>query len=616
MTIHIHVTDFRRVETARVVLDKLAFIGGHNGNGKTSLTQAIGIAMTGEKMPAKLGLTKLAECGVLVRSGTPEATIKVSVGAPPGPEATSWASMTYPNPEYKQGPGEPIRCSRYAVGLESVLDLDDKKRAMELARILKTEPSFGDLLDAIQRAEVISRDGLPRDPLEDAEAKEMEALGLDPESTYDLRLYRYVVSLWRDIQGKGWEAVLKTVQEAGRKHKASWEVTTGEKAYQPTGADSWTPDNPNWDASLLTVSRESLEADITRARDALESEVGQGAVDKDLIARLQAASEAYDLAGHNKAAQTLAQYETEIPKEEAKLAALPKPEDTPVVVTCPHCGADSQLIVQHGKEPLLQKEIVGLSAEENAARRKAIQDQTDLVNRYKSAAQGYRTQCDRFETDKKQAAEAKTKLDELLAAPDNSEAIDAARKALDVAQERLKLREQKEAADKYHRAVQANQKVIDILAPDGLRKRKLGGVLEVFNSTQLAPICEAGGFPKVVLDDRMGFRLGGFPFPLLAESHQFIVRTVVQLAIARILADPLVVIDGVDVLDTKFRRGMLNAVLNHGIPAIMLGTINTPEKMPPAFKLAGGTSYWLDNGVARQVVDLVEGKAVFAGGAA
>jgi rubredoxin len=608
--IQFNITDFRRVETARIAIDRVAVVAGLNGNGKSSLAQAMGISLTGERMPAELGLTKLAECGVLVRSGAPEASLAVAFLADGAEEPYASARMTYPNPEYKQGQGEPIRCSRYAVGLESVLDLDDKKRAMELARILKTEPSFADLLTEIRRADIIAKDGTPKDPIDEAEAKHMEELGLNPDSNYDLITYRYVAEMWRDIQGTGWDSVLKTVREAGRKYKSHWELTTGEKAYQPTGADTWLPQDANWDSALLSVSKESLQRDITDARDMLEGEIAKGAVDQHEVTRLQADIDAYVFADHEKARTTLAQYEDEIPKEEAKLAALPKPEDVPVVVCCPHCGADSQLVTETGKPPRLQADIVGITAEENAARRKAIDDQQAIVTRYKTSRDGWAAQVQRWQQSKRGADDAKVKLDELLARPDNSATIDAARKAVAKAEIKLELRDKKEKADKYHRAVQGNQKVIDILAPEGLRKAKLTKVLESFNAAILGDICTALGFRPVVLDEAMRFKYAGFPYGLAAKSEQWRIRAVVQLAIAKLEGAPLVVLDGADILAPPNRWALIKGVMALGIPAVITMTLAAPEKMPPMWKQDGAQAYWMDNGVARRVVNVADGKAV------
>lgn len=609
--IRFHITDFRRVETARIALDRVAVVAGLNGAGKSSLSQAMGITLTGERMPAELGLTKLAECGVLVRSGAPEAKLSVAFQADGNEEAYAIASMTYPNPEYK-GMGAPIRCSRYAAGLESIIDLDDKKRATELAAILKTEPTFADLLGSVRAADVISKDGLPKDPIETAEETHMVELGMDPDSNFDLRLYRYVATLWRDIQGQGWDAVLKQVQAAGRKHKSHWEITTGEKAYQPTGADTWIPQDPNWDNGLLAISKESLEADITKAREELEGEIAKGAVDRDAVERLKAEAEAYNPVEHTKARDTLNQYNEELPKEEAKLAALARPEDTPTTVCCPHCGAEAQLILQAGKPPVLQAEIVGLSAEENAARRAAIAEQQGKVERYRTACTGWASTVERHQQAQRAAEDAKAKLNVLLARPDNSAAIDAARKAVAVAEIKLELRQKKEAADKYHRAVQANQKIIDILAPDGLRKHKMLKVLESFNESILAPICAGLGFKPVTLDEAMRFRYAGFPYALVAKSEQWRIRSVVQLAVAKLDGSPLVVLDGADILAPPNRWAFIKGVVALGIPAVVTMTLAAAEKMPPMWKMDGATAYWMDDGVARQVTGINDGKAVLA----
>lgn len=594
------IRNYRRVESAKFGVSAIAFVGALNGNGKTSLAQAVGALMTGERIPPGLPLN-LSEAGALVRSGAPDARLSLEME---GDDLQGGAVLTYPKAEYKTN-GVPPRCSTFAAGLESVLDMDAKKRGLTLARYLKSEPTKEDLLQAIARANIVAQEGKPKDAATDEEKADMESLGLSPDKPYDLRLYRYFAAVWKGIETGSWDTVLKDAKGYGQKQKGAWESITGEKAYQPTGADTWRPKTADWDDELLTTSVETLEAEVVEAHQTLEAEIAKGAVDKAEVNRLQQVADSYKAGEHNKARDTLAQYEVEIPKEEAKLAALPKPEDVPIIVSCDHCGADNQLVIGHGQDGTttyaLRAQIEGISAEENAARRKAIADQQGIVSRYKTQRDNYARMVERFQADKEAAAAAKAKLDELLAAPDNSEAIEAARSKLAQAKGRLEAKLQKDKADKAHRNVQNNQRLIDILAPDGLRRKKLVDVVESFNGGILGPLCEAAGWQPVTIDEDMQFRYGGFPHHLLAESHQYRVRVVVQTAMARLDSSAMVVIDGADVLDRKARIGLLQMVMGTQIPALLLATYDTPDKLPQLYKVPGGATYWLENGVLQSV---------------
>jgi hypothetical protein len=85
---------------------------------------------------------------------------------------------------------------------------------------------------------------------------------------------------------------------------------------------------------------------------------------------------------------------------------------------------------------------------------------------------------------------------------------------------------------------------------------------------------------------------------------------VVQLAIAKLEGAPLVVLDGADILAPPNRWALIKGVIALGMPAVITMTLAAPEKMPPMWKQAGAAAYWMDNGVARRVANVADGKAV------
>jgi hypothetical protein len=595
--IRFDIRDFRRLERATLSVEGVTFVGGRNGHGKTSLAQAIGALLTGSRIPPGLPL-KLSEAGALVRSGAADAGLSLKT------DGGGTASLSYPKAEYKTK-GDALHASSYAAGQVSILDLPDKERAVELARYLKSEPSLLDLIEAIREAGLVSDLSVSNPTTEETAA--MDGLRLGPG---DLCLYRYARMVWTDIEANGWDAALKRAREFGARQKGAWETVTGEKAYQPTGADTWRPRSPDWSDDLLSVSQETLEAEAADRLRLLEEAIGKGAVDKAEIDRLQSVVNR----GAPPPLQDAADAEAMITDARRKLDELPRPSGAAIMVTCPHCGAESRLVVGSGAGGAATYALDAdggepLSEEESRGRESMIDIARVNLRRAEGALADILRNNAATETALRDFLKAEARLAELRALPDNGPAIEAARTALAAARARLDLRKRKEDADKIHRAIQDNQALVAILAPEGLRRRKLAEVVSAFNDGILAPLCETAGWEPATLDEDLTFRYGGFPAGLLAESHLFRLRAVLQFACARVDDSAMVVVDGADVLDRQGRIGLLKLAMAAGIPTLILATYDTPEKLPALYKVPGGATYWLEHGRLRPVADAVPAAA-------
>ncbi|RMD61382.1 MAG: hypothetical protein D6826_10040, partial [Alphaproteobacteria bacterium] len=158
----------------------------------------------------------------------------------------------------------------------------------------------------------------------------------------------------------------------------------------------------------------------------------------------------------------------------------------------------------------------------------------------------------------------------------------------------------KREADRIHTAIEANQHVIDVLAPGGLRARKLAEAVRRFNAEALAPLCEAAGWRAVTLDNGLEPTYGGRPYALLSASEQYRVRATLQVAMARLDGSEAVILDAADILDRRGRNGLFKMLIAAGLPALIGMTITDPEKTPPPDLAASGRgmTYWIENGIA------------------
>jgi hypothetical protein len=132
----------------------------------------------------------------------------------------------------------------------------------------------------------------------------------------------------------------------------------------------------------------------------------------------------------------------------------------------------------------------------------------------------------------------------------------AAKQGLERAQHRVAARRQKKEADDLHQKIAGNDALLDILAADGLRAKKLAHVLELFNLAQLGRLSRAAEWNLVTIDAEMNLAYGGRRYALLSTSEQYRVRAVLQLAMAQLDGSQMVVFDAADVLDGTTRSGL------------------------------------------------------------
>ena len=203
----------------------------------------------------------------------------------------------------------------------------------------------------------------------------------------------------------------------------------------------------------------------------------------------------------------------------------------------------------------------------------------------------------------KQLAELQTKLTELRAELKSKET------ARD--QEVQKMRAADQATSRTEKATEAHEDVkawvaiSDALKPDGIPSELLGAALEPFNS-MLTEFSGIAGWPSARVYDDMGIGFGQHEYELCGESHQWRADTLITCAIAAISGIKFVVLDRFDCLDLQGRGDALalidDLIANADLEcALVLATLKSkPTGLPDHVQ-----AEWIENGVVQSAAEQV-----------
>ena len=550
--IAIKLRDFRGCERADLECAPIALLAGKNAAGKSSVAQAVGAAASGNALPVA-GLTK-AMTGMLVRSGAANGTVELT-----GDGGTVW--MAWPAAAARQEGGEPPQASQYAAGLSSVLTLPQRDRARVLSDVLKALPTHDDVSTAL--AEV----------------------GWAPERCE---------AAWKLIEEQGWDGAHAARRDRGAELKGRWRQVTGAN-YGSRIAAAWRPDLADLDEGELIDAVRHARAGLEKAQTAAavsSVEQAQLRTEASLVGALTA-SEAI-------AATDVDRAQAEVSAAQEARAALPSAEQ-PVTHPCPYC--DQPIIVQNARPRLVKSEVAPLQDSELKARRLAIADADGKI-----AHAGDALNAARQKLAKAQAAveNARRAQERIAASPGTAEpgmSVEALRAEVARTEKRLAEYRTKVEADEINAQIERNEQLLEVLAGDGLRAKKLSRVLDVFVGRQLKALTDAAGWAAVTVDAEMNVAMG-LPYALLSKSEQYRVRAVFQVAMAIIDGSDLVVLDEADILDGPTRSGlfkMLDAATQEGLAALVCMTLSRRDQAPDLAAIGMGRSYWLEAGVAEPI---------------
>lgn len=551
------VRNYRRVERADIDLSRIALVAGQNGAGKTSLHQAVAAVLTRRTSP--MGIAKKDAAQMVLRGAQSGESRAIHDGGA--------ASVSWPSCEASAEGTAPPSATLFAAGLASILDLKPEDRAKALAGYVNAAPTVTDLYGAMN----------------------------DAGYTDDA-----VRKVWESIEAKGWDAIHSKAVENGASLKGQWEGVTGERWGAAKG-EAWAP--AGWTLDLASADVSSLQREVGEAKAALEGSIAKSAVSSAELDRLRADARGPDAETMGKMRAAVAGQRETIDHFEAERAALP-PAENDSGIPCPSCG--KHLVVDRawkGETSLKLAETVPEAVlKERRAARAALDGRCANLRDDLAKLQSGLT---RLETEERAAELAKAKLAEITTADTNSIAtpaaeVEARRQALTQAEAALASVNAKLAAAKVHAGIAKNILLINILAPDGLRRNKLAAGLDAFNAG-LAKLSAAAGWPAVRLDETLDAHYGLEPFWNCSESQQMRVRVTLQVAMAQTDQSSAVLIDRADMLDQKGRNGLFGLLKAAGLPALVLMTANNPDKVPPLARAGLGRSYWLQAGTLAEI---------------
>jgi hypothetical protein len=546
------VNAFRRIKKIEITIsDTVTLIAGKIEQGKTSLLHAIGAVTTSESMLSLLGLTQ-KNALLLLHTGQPKATIISETG-----DGMSGISF----PENKRvSEGTPLEISVWASGLKNILDEPLKTRSEIMSKILKSEPD---------------------------QKRLFEELGKFTNSLAGN------ARLWDTIQVQGWDAAHEQAKTKGIELKRDWRNVTGIN-YGSNKSDGWVPDT--WDFDLTNAIEEDLQNAVDEEKQWLEIAIASETIDELDNAKIEDAKKRLpELEGKLKIAESyLSRIKTSYQATKTAINTMPEAKQ-PVIQKCPNCSIDLSIIdgkIQ--KYEAIEEDII-------EQRKKEIDDLKKSLAIIDSE----------IETSNKNIIEIKSEISEckkIIDAPAAGEKSDSikqpkataedCRQYLKKAEDRLSAFRAKKSADAISGRIKLNQKIIDILAPDGLRLVTLESKMKEFNSL-LAKISNISGWGEIYLNKDMTINHRGWPYPLLISgSAQWRVRLAMQIAIAQVLGDSLVLIDGADILDSENRNSLIKLLIKLKLRAVIAMTVDSKEKLPNLEKV-GGVGYWIEDGVIR-----------------
>lgn len=586
---HIHAKNF--IGLAEVVLpitSPVCLIAGPNAAGKSSLRDAIALALTGDM--ARVRLKK--EAGALVRDGAKKAEIKVTDADGDERRVTITAAGAITDNRPKGTAPDPM--------LNYVLDA---QRFASLDAAARREFLFGLMAVKLDR----------------------EAVGAKLRGRgHDEKRIANVLPMLRS----GFPAAHDEAKAHAGNARAAWKAVTGE-AYGTTKAETWEAEAPPAfsEAGLADAiaSVQTIEQDIAGQQQAIgtiEAEARARAAAQQKLLNLQPAIDMTQRRREKLAADErgLKAAEDALHAAEAKAGNAPRvglehdlAEALAWAATFVPEGLHDNAEYRDGLAALEAYEAqhgkLGAQAGDPAARQ-ALPALRDAARLMASAVQHSSRDLRASEEAEAQAkalreqlavafdadalARGRTALADLRGRLTTARAEEARRRALKTAAADAD-KKTKDAAE-HHADAQAWDAIAEALSPNGIPAEMLAKALGPINE-RLAQSAADTTWPAVTIDGEMAVTLGGRPYGLCSESERWRADAMLAEAIANLSGCGLLVLDRADVLDPASRGDLLAwmGVLadNNEIGTALL--FATLKGMPSALP-DGIEAHWIEGG--------------------
>lgn len=600
---NIEVTNFQGLRHAALaVSEPVLLVSGFNGAGKSSLLDAISMALTGQ--PRRVSLKK--DMAKLVTEGAKKGEAVVSWTGATGEQESAAVAL----PSGKGAPLVDLPCLPFVLDASKFAALDEKERRRVLFGLTGASASPNEI------------------------AKRLADKGAEA----------CLIERIKPMLRTGFDAAVVQAKEYASEARGAWKAITGE-AYGSEKAEVWEPET----VTAIEVKPEDLEA-VSRELSVVELDL----------------SEAQQTIGGHKAAMAAADQRQQRIAELRETAALLQRRqhklgnDSADLKHWQGQLAAAEAAAAGGKQGLVHDMARNLAdwqalALRTAGVREADSDLTTpwavleemdraklLLERYTaehgtlaetgaadaqlakrvSEFQGYVDNLSRTvandERDLKASQDAAAQLQALeveTAGIPTAEAMANAEQAIhDLRQQRDRLMAKQQALQDAHRAQADRGKIIteaaghhtavkswtliaDALAPTGIPAEILAGALAPVN-TMLADLSAAAGWQPVQIGSDIGVEFGGRAYGLLSESERWRCDALLAIAIASLSGLRFVVLDRYDVLDLPSRGQIIRLLMARTQDgtldsAIIAGTMKAPMASTPP----GLQAVWVEGGV-------------------
>lgn len=575
----------------------VALIAGKNGAGKSSIQEAVRMALTGE--PVRVSLKK--EYGALLSEGADAGFAEVRF------DDDRMCSIVLPG-----GKGSHAE----AAALPYVLD------AQRFARMNDNE-----------RRQFLF--GLMGVKMDGAAIKErLIAKGFDAAK----------VDQVMPILRAGFDAASKEAADKARDAKAAWKTVTGGETWGKDKSAAWQP------AAVACTAEDAEKAlvDIRRviaADDAdigkLQQEIGAGKAE---IARRQSA-ESRRMELHTQAEQIgriqarldrdtpeLAEWEKKVEETRARAGGKPNPKAPGEYLLRGLASVTGEFLALSTEYPEVQwpsdlinraaahhAEYVKLHGDPAPANEPAGPDPEAVADlpKHEQARDLMKSAVANAQRDLEAAKAAKAEYDRILAEQGTAlpDVAGLEKTLREITQRRDQYREEerqtierarlaagrdKQIADaaRHHADVLAWTDIADALAPDGIPGEILAEALGPIND-RLHVSAGFAEWEQVVIHSDMRITYGLRDYALISESEKWRTDAMIAEAVAHISGLKLLVLDRFDVLDMKGREDLLywlDGMAQDGDihTALIFGTLKTL----PALNFETIDAFWIENGAA------------------
>lgn len=577
----------------------VTLFAGKNGAGKSSLQEAIRMAMTGESV--RVGLKK--DYGALVTEGQESGFVEVET-------ADASYSVVLPSGKglHSENPMLP-----FVLDAQRFARMDDKERRTFL---------FGLMGVKLDGASVTQR---------------MLDKGLDGKKVEQIAPFLRA----------GFDAAQKEAAAKARDAKASWKTATGGETWGKDKAPKWQPDPLPADAEKAGTRHENAVAKMKEVEQELgAAQQALGAAKAKAQARQQMAAQRDDLA--EKAGRIdrikaklqrdeaeVAEWQAKVDETRAKAGVAPVNPKVPgefllrglasvtaefVELTCNHPEVewDSSLLNRAAAHLAEYRKLHGEPVVGDAPAQPDAEAVAKLPE-YEKALSLVQSAVANDKRDLAAAEQAAAKLKELD--EEAAESIDLEPLQAKVAELTEKRDGWRADADKYrsvaeqaarrqavidqaaalHADVLAWTDIADALSPDGIPGEILAEALGPIND-RLHVSAGFAEWEQVVIHSDMRITYGLRDYALISESEKWRTDAMIAEAVSFLAGVKLLVLDRFDVLDLKGREDLLywlDGMAEDGDieTALLFGTLKAlPAQLPERIG-----AHWIDNGSAGQI---------------